>query len=117
MPLTLSPSSSHSPTSYQIEMVPEKTGNLNLFRQRVASKRFAAHNFAGIQRDMVTGEGEFLEGLKASFKIPPAHQETFEEILQANLDTLVTTDNGLELWNHLNRLVKEHPKLTNYYLG
>ncbi len=58
----------YSPTNYHIEMVPEKTGDLKMFRQRVTSMRFAAHNFPDIQRDMVTGEGEYLEGLKASFQ-------------------------------------------------
>jgi hypothetical protein len=107
----------YSPTKYQIEMEPEKSGDLKLFRQRVASMRFAAHNFTGIQRDLVTGEGEFLDGLKTSFQIPQAHKQAFEKILQANLDTLITTDNGLEFWNHLNQLVKDHPQLKNYHLG
>lgn len=107
----------YAPTEYHIEMEPEKTGDHKLFRQRVASMRFAAYNFSDIQRDLVTGKGEFLEGLKASFQIPQAHKEAFEKILQANLDALITTDNGLELWNHLNQLVKEHPILTSYHLG
>ena len=107
----------YSPTEYHIEMEPEKTGDHNLFRKRVVSKRFAAHNFPDIQRDLVSGEGEFLEGLKASFHIPPAHKEAFEQVLQANLEVLVTADNGLEFWNHLNRLVNDDPVLAVYYLG
>jgi len=107
----------YSPTDYHIEMEPEKTGEHNLFRQRVASMRFAAHNFPDIQRDLVTGEGEFLDGLKASFQIPPAHQEAFGEVLRANLDVLITADNGLEFWNHLNQLVKDDHRLKNYHLG
>ena len=107
----------YSPTEYHIEMEPEKTGEHNLFRQRVASMRFAAHNFPDIQRDLVTGEGEFLDGLKASFQIPPAHQEAFGEVLLANLDVLITADNGLEFWNHLNQLVKDDHRLKNYHLG
>jgi len=35
----------YTPTEYHIEMEPEKTGNHKLFRQRVASMRFAAYNF------------------------------------------------------------------------
>jgi len=107
----------YTPTEYHIEMEPEKFSDHNLFRQRVTSKRFAAHNFTNIQRDLVTGEGEFLEGLKASFQVPPAHQDALEEILKTNTDMLITTNNGLELWNHLNQLVKEDPKLKNYSLG
>ena len=107
----------YSPTEYHIEMEPEKTGDHKLFRQRVASMRFAALNFPDIQRDLVTGEGEFLEGLKASFQIPPAHKETFEEALQTNLDVLITADNGLEFWNRLNQLIKDNPVLTSYHLG
>lgn len=107
----------YTPTEYHIEMEPEKTGDHKLFRQRVASMRFAAYNFADIQRDLVTGEGEFLEGLEASFQIPPTHKRAFEEVLQANIDMLITTDNGLVFWNHLNQLVKEHPVLTTYHLG
>ncbi len=107
----------YSPTEYHIEMEPERTGNHKLFRQRVTSMRFSALNFSGIQRDLVTGEGEFLDALNTSFQIPPAHKEAFEKILQANLDALVTSDNGLEFWNRLNRLVKEHPQLKNYHLG
>lgn len=107
----------YSPTKYQIEMVPEKSGNLDLFRQRVASKRFAASNFPGIQRDLVTGEGEFLEGLTNSFQITTAHKDAFNTILQTNLETLITTDNGIEFWNHLNRLIKEDPTLIRYHLG
>jgi hypothetical protein len=107
----------YSPTKYQIEMVPEKSGNLDLYRQRVASKQFAAHNFSDIQRDMVTGKGEFLEGLKNSFNIPTAHEDAFENILQTNLDMLITSDNGLALWNHLNQLVKDDPVLVTYHLG
>jgi hypothetical protein len=107
----------YSPTEYHIEMEPEKTGDHKLFRQRVASMRFAALNFPDIQRDLVTGEGEFLEGLKAGFQIPPAHKDTFEEVLQTNLDVLITADNGLEFWNRLNQLVKDNPVLTSYHLG
>jgi len=107
----------YSPTEYHIEMEPEKTGGLNLFRRRVASMRFAAHNFPDIQRDLVTGEGEFLEGLKASFQISLAHKETFEEALQTNLDVLITAGNGLEFWNRLNQLVKDNPFLATYHLG
>jgi hypothetical protein len=107
----------YSPTEYHIEMEPEKTGDLNLFRRRMASMRFAAHNFPDIQRDLVIGEGEFLEGLKTGFQIPPAHKETFEEVLQANLDVLITADNGLEFWNRLNQLVKDDPFLATYHLG
>lgn len=107
----------YSPTEYHIEMEPEKSGNLKLFRQRVASMQFAAYNFSNIQRDLVTGEGEFLDGLKASFKIPPTHKGAFEKILQTNLDTLISSDNGLVFWNHLNQLVKDHPVLTTYHLG
>ena len=107
----------YSPTDYHIEMEPEKTGNHDLFRKRLASKRFAAYNFSNIQRDLVTGEGEYLDNLKASFQIPPAHKEAFAEILLANLDALVNADNGLEFWNRLSQLIKEHPQLKNYYLG
>jgi len=107
----------YSPTKYQIEMVPEKSSNLNLFYLRVASKRFAAHNFSDILRDLVTGEGEFLEGLKNSFQIPTTHKDAFETIVQKNLDTLITTDNGIEFWNSLNRLVKEDSILNRYHLG
>jgi len=107
----------YSPTEYHIEMEPEKSGDLKLFRQRVASMRFAAHKFTGIQRDLVTGEGEFLDGLKTSFQIPPVHKEALEEVLQANLDVLITTNNGLEFWNRLNQLVKDDPVLTSYHLG
>jgi len=107
----------YSPTEYHIEMEPEKSSDHNLFRQRVASKRFAAHNFTNIQRDLVTGEGEFLEGLKASFQIPPAHHDAFEETLKTNTDMLITTNNGLDLWNHLNHLVKDDPKLKHYSLS
>jgi len=107
----------YSPTEYHIEMEPEKTGDHKLFRQRVASMRFAAYNFPNIQRDLVTGKGEFLDGLKTSFQIPSAYQKSFEEVLQANLEALITADNGLKFWNHLNQLVKEHPVLNNYYLS
>lgn len=107
----------YSPTEYHIEMVPEKTGNLDLFHKRVASKRFAAHNFSDIQRDLVTGEGEYLDGLKSSFQIPRAHKDVFDKVLQENLDALVTTSNGLEFWDHLNRLVKDNPILATYHLG
>jgi len=107
----------YSPTEYHIEMEPIKTGDHKLFRQRVASKRFAAHNFASIQRDLITGEGEFVDGLQTSFQIPSAHQQAFDEILQANLDVLITADNGLEFWDHLNQLVKNDPVLAAYHLG
>ncbi len=107
----------YSPTEYHIEMEPEKTGDHKIFRQRVASMRFAALNFPDIQRDLVTGEGEFLEGLKANFQIPPAHKDTFEEVLQTNLDVLITADNGLEFWNRLNQLIKDDPFLATYHLG
>jgi len=107
----------YTPTEYHIEMEPEKTGDHKLFRQRVASMRFAAHNFSDIQQDLVSGEGEFLEGLKASFQIPQAHHHAFENILQKNTERLVTADNGLELWNQLNRLIKKSPQLKSYHLG
>lgn len=107
----------YNPTAYHIEMEPVKTGDHKLFRQRIASMRFAAHNYPDIQKDLVTGEGEFLDSLKTSFQIPPAHQEAFEEILQANLDTLITADNGLEFWNRVNQLVKDDPVLAAYHLG
>jgi hypothetical protein len=107
----------YTPTEYHIEMEPVKTGNHKLFRQRVASMRFAAHNYPDIQRDMVTGEGEFLDGLKASFHVSAAHAAAFDQALQANLDTLITADNGLEFWERLNQLVKNDPILNNYHLG
>lgn len=107
----------YSPTDYHIEMVSEKTGDLKIFRQRVTSMRFAAHNFPDIQRELVTGEGEFLEGLQDSFHIPPDHKETFEKTLQENLDILITADNGLEFWNHLNQLFKDDPVLSAYRFG
>ena len=107
----------YSPTEYHIEMEPEKTGDHRLFRQRVASMRFAAYNFPDIQKDLVTGEGEYIEGLNASFQISSAHQEAFEEILQANLKTLIKAENGLEFWNRLNRLVGEHSILKKYRLS
>jgi len=107
----------HTPTEYHIEMKPVKTGNHKLFRQRVASMRFAAHNYPDIQKDLVTGEGEYLDGLRASFHVSEAHVEAFDQVLQANLDTLVTADNGLEFWNQLNQLVKEDPVLADYHLG
>ena len=107
----------YTPTEYHIEMEPEKSSDHKLFRQRVASMQFAAYNFSNIQRDLVTGEGEFLEGLKASFQIPPTHKRAFDEILQTNLDTLIATDNGLEFWNNLNQMVKDNPVLSTYHLG
>lgn len=107
----------YTPTDYHIEMEPEKTGNHKLFRQRVASMRFAAYNFPDIQKDLVAGKGEYLDGLNASFQIPLAHHQAFKEILQANLKTLITADNGLEFWNHLNQLVGEHSILKRYRLG
>jgi hypothetical protein len=107
----------YTPTEYHIEMEPEKSGDHRLFRQRVASMRFAAYNFPDIQKDLVAGEGEYLDGLNTSFQIPLAHKETFKEVLQANLKTLITADNGLEFWNHLNRLVGEHSILKRYRLG
>jgi hypothetical protein len=107
----------YSPTDYHIEMVPKKTGDLKIFRQRMASMRFAAYNFPDIQRDLVSGTGEFLEGLKASFHVPPAHSEAFEEVLQANLEVLITADNGLEFWKRLNQLVNYDPVLAAYHLG
>ena len=58
-----------------------------------------------------------MESLKASFQIPLTHTKAFEEVLQANLEVLIRADNGLEFWDHLNQRVKEHPILTNYYLG
>ena len=106
----------YTPTEYHIEMEPEKNADHNLFRKRVVSMRFAAHNFFNIQRDLVTGEGEFLDCMKASFQILPAHQEAFREVLRANLDVLITADNGLEFWNHLNQLVKDDHRLKNYHL-
>ena len=107
----------YTPTEYHIEMEPEKTGDHKLFRQRVASMRFTAHNFSDIQRDMASGEGEFLEGLEASFKIPPAHHGAFGIILQENTERLISSDNGLEFWNQLNQLIKDDPRLKNYHLG
>jgi hypothetical protein len=107
----------YNPTAYHIEMEPVKTGNHKLFLQRIASMRFAAYNFPDIQRDLVSGKGEFLDGLKASFQIPPTHKEAFDEVLQTNLDKLITTDNGLEFWNRVNQLVKDDPGLRNYHLG
>jgi hypothetical protein len=107
----------YNPTAYHIEMEPVKTGDHKLFRQRVASMRFAAYNFSDIQRDLVSGEGEFLDSLQVSFHILPSHGETFERILQANLDRLITADNGLEFWNRVNQLVKDDPVLAAYHLG
>jgi hypothetical protein len=107
----------YSPTNYHIEMVPEKVGDLKRFRQRVASMQFSAHNFADIQRDLVTGEGEFLNTLQSSFQIPQTHKKVFNEVLTKNLDVLINTGNGLEFWNRLNKLVKEDPTLTSYYFS
>lgn len=107
----------YTPTDYHIEMEPEKTGDRRLFRQRVASMRFAAYNFPDIQKDLVAGKGEYLDGLNASFQIPPAQKETFKEVLQVNIKTLITADNGLEFWNRLNQLVGEHSILKRYRLG
>ena len=69
----------YTPTEYHIEMEPEKSSDHRLFRQRVASMRFAAHNFADLQRDLATGEGEYLEALQTSFQINPAHQKRFQQ--------------------------------------
>ncbi len=107
----------YTPTDYHIEMEPEKTGDRRLFRQRVASMRFAAYNFPDIQKDLVTGKGEYMDGLNASFQVLPVYQEIFNEVLQANIQTLITADNGLEFWNRLNRLVGEHSILKSYRLG
>ena len=107
----------YTPTEYHIEMEPVKTGDHKLFLQRIASMRFAAHNYPDIQRDMVTGKGEFMDGLKASFHVPVAHTEAFNQVLQSNLNTLITADNGLEFWNQLNQLVKDDPVLAAYHLG
>ena len=107
----------YSPTDYHIEMFPEKTGDHRLFRRRVASMRFAAYNFPDIQKNLVSGEGEFLEGLQASFHIPPAHWEAFEGVLHTNLDKLITADNGLAFWNHLNQLISGDPVLNKYHLS
>jgi hypothetical protein len=107
----------YSPTNYHIEMVPEKTGDLKRFRQRVASMQFSAHNFPDIQRDLVTGEGEFLNTLQSSFQIPQTHKKAFHEVLTKNLDALIATNNGLEFWNRLNRLIKDDAGLAAYHLG
>lgn len=107
----------YSPTDYQIEMMPEKSGNLDLFHRRVASKRFAAHNFSDIQRDLVVGEGEYLEALADSFYIQLAHHDAFQGMLQAYLDDLVTAEHGLIFWDRLNQRVKDHPQLKHYHLG
>ncbi len=104
----------YTPTEYHIEMEPVKTGNHKLFRQRVASMRFSAYNFADIQKDLVTGEGEFLDGLRTSFQIPPERKDSFKEVLQANLESLITAGNGLEFWNRLNQLFK-HDSILNFY--
>ena len=107
----------YSPTEYHIEMVSDSSSSLDLFHERLASKRFAAYYFPNIRRDMLAGSGEFLGALKASFHIPLSHKETFDEILQTNLEALVTADNGLEFWDRLNQLVKDHPHLNDYHLG
>ena len=107
----------YSPTEYHIEMVPDRSGSRDLFHKRLASKRFAAHSFQDIRRDLLTGNGMFLDTLQVMFRVPPAHNRMFEEILQANLDALVIADNGLEFWNRLNKLLKVHPKLAHYDLG
>ena len=107
----------YSPTDYHIEMIPEKTGDLKLFRQRVTSMRFAAYNFPGIQKDLIIGEGEYLDSLQTSFRVPQVHKEAFEEALQTNLHMLISSDNGLAFWNHLNQLIKNDPILNKYHLG
>ena len=107
----------YTPTEYHIEMEPEKSSDHRLFRQRVASMRFAAHNFADLQRDLATGEGEYLEALQTSFQINPAHQNVFSKMLKNNIEKLITADNGLVFWYQVNRLVKDHHVLAVYNLG
>ncbi|HIE65979.1 MAG: hypothetical protein ABGX83_06010 [Nitrospira sp.] len=106
----------YSPTEYHIEMVQNISGDLNLFRNRLASMRYTAHNFLSIRRELLAGNGDFLDSLHASFRIPLRQKEMFDEILQKNLKMLVTSDNGLEFWNRLNQLIKDHPTLKNYEL-
>lgn len=106
----------YSPTQYHIEMVPEKTGDLQPYYRRIHSMQFAALNFEDIRRDLLAGGGDFLDALTASFRIPADQQSEFRQLVRNHLQPLAMADHGLALWQYLNLKIQEHPRLNSYHL-
>jgi len=107
----------YTPKSYQIEMMPTKTGDAGKFHQRIISKQFAASNYDNLRRDLVFGKGEYLGGLQKTFMVPPQHSTPFEELLLQNKSELLKADDGLELWDRINEMMGDHPSLKFYQMG